>query len=114
MDASDGIPFESKRCAAKYDVQSELVKSFLLQINAKLPLPEGAGTPQQIDVVVSGGGMKGYFVVGAWSVLVTSYKEVFLRSKGGQGQVLELPVRSTCAVVWTPSGGAIPTGRQDE
>ena len=69
MEASDGTLFESKRCSAKYDVQSELVKSFLLQINAKLPLPEGAGTPQQIDVVVSGGGMKGYFVVGAWSVL---------------------------------------------
>ena len=48
MDASDGIPFESKRCAAKYDVQSELVKSFLLQINAKMP--EGEGTPKQIDV----------------------------------------------------------------
>ena len=60
-------------CTSKYDAQNHLVRGFLDQINAKVPVECDA--PEEIDVVISGGGMKGYFVVGAWSVLFHTLKE---------------------------------------
>lgn len=55
--------------ATKYETQTAFLESFLEQINEKLPEKQENEETEEIDVVIAGGGMKGYFVVGAWSVL---------------------------------------------
>jgi predicted acylesterase/phospholipase RssA len=68
-DAKEMHITEEEPSREKHVSQALFLKSFLSQINKNLP--EAPGTPEQIDVVIAGGGMKGYFVVGAWSVLRT-------------------------------------------
>lgn len=67
---------EPNYCTLKYDTQNTLLRSCLNEINNHIPpIPKinnnssNDDNPLEIDVVVSGGGMKGFFIVGCWSIL---------------------------------------------
>ena len=63
------VRIDSLLPTTKYDTQNVLLRSFLEQINSHLPEKEGGAEVEEIDVVLSGGGFKGFFLVGVWSVL---------------------------------------------
>lgn len=60
---------EPNLCTLKYETQNVFLESFLHQINGNIREQNQPENAEEIDVVISGGGMKGFFVVGAWSVL---------------------------------------------
>mmetsp|Transcript_11205 Transcript_11205/g.19148 ORF Transcript_11205/g.19148 Transcript_11205/m.19148 type:complete len:379 (-) Transcript_11205:103-1239(-) len=64
---------EKRLCTSKYDTQNVLLEGILQQINTNATIPqfEKDNICEEIDVVISGGGMKGFFSVGCWSVLKT-------------------------------------------
>lgn len=85
--------------------RERLLRTFLDEINASLSLEDvrrqlvragvcvepvavderHEGGPLEVDVVISGGGMKGYYVVGAWSVLRHLIKKDVIRVRRWAG-----------------------------